>query len=198
MPQLSQWEAVFTWTTFLQCSFFPYWWLPFLFPPSLLQKFSCCATPLTRLFARWDVAQFTNHLRKPIRSSNLLFYCYCCYTRNSQTVAIWGRLCPNYKKAYITVRMPLEERVLHPHQSWRERTPILTSSCGPRALPSLPVLQICPEMDSPQARLLCPTLLKTCSICFNFRFVSEGEESNLLSLRGDKAIWRQSIFIWSK
>ena len=26
-------------------SFFPYWWLPFLFPPSLLQKFSCCVTP---------------------------------------------------------------------------------------------------------------------------------------------------------
>lgn len=198
MPQLSQWAAVFTWTTFLQWVFiFSLLMTSFSFPTLLTAKVFLLCYP-TRLFARWDVAQFMNRLGKPIRSSNWLFYCCCCYTRNNQTVAILGRWCPNYKKAYITVRVPLEERVLHPHQSWRERSPILTSSCGPRALSPLPVLQICPEMDSPQARLLCPTLLKTCSICFNVRFVSEGEESNLLSLRGDKAIWRQSIFIWSK
>ena len=33
---------------------------------------------------------------------------------------------------------------------------------------------------------------------FQFLVCTEGEKRNLLSLRGDKAIWRKSIFIWSK
>ena len=118
-----------------------------------------------------------NHLRKPIRSSNVLSFIVVVVVISwTVKLAILGRLCQNYKKTYITVRMPLEERVLHPHQSWRERTLIPTSSCGPRPLPPLPVLQICPEMDSPQARFLCLTLLKTCSVCFNFWFVLKGKK----------------------